>query len=83
MNAWAFACVAILPALAVPVWAGLRGAVAFRVAALQLAASVATLLLALLTFAVDEPSFMDLSLCLALLSLPGTLLLSHFLERWL
>ena len=83
LSAWTLACIAMLPALAVPVFAGLRGSVAYRIAGLQLTASVATLLLALLTFALDEPSFMDLSLCLALLSMPGTLLLAHFLERWL
>jgi multisubunit Na+/H+ antiporter MnhF subunit len=36
-----------------------------------------------MTFAFDQPALIDLALALALLSLPGTLLLSLFLERWL
>jgi len=44
---------------------------------------VATVLLALATFAFDQSSFIDIALCLALLTLPGTLVLALFLERWL
>jgi multisubunit Na+/H+ antiporter MnhF subunit len=35
------------------------------------------------SFASHQPSIIDLSLALGLLSLPGSLLLAHFLERWL
>jgi len=49
----------------------------------QLATAVATLILALMTFAFDQSAFIDLALALALLALPGTLLMTLFLERWL
>ena len=47
------------------------------------AGGVATILLALVTFVFDQSSFIDIALCLALLTLPGTLVLALFLERWL
>ena len=36
-----------------------------------------------MTFAFDQSSFIDLALTLALLTLPGTLVMALFLERWL
>ena len=60
-----------------------RGGTAQRLVAMQLASAVTTLILALMTFAFDQSSFIDLALCLALLTLPGTLLMALFLERWL
>ena len=50
---------------------------------MPLAGGVATILLALLTFVFDRSSFIDIALCLALLTLPGMLVLALFLERWL
>ncbi len=83
MNPWLVAILALAPAVALPIGAACRGGSFNRLVAVQLASSVAGLMLALMTFAFDQSSFIDLPLCLALLSLPGTLLLALFLERWL
>ena len=82
MTNWMVTCIALLPALAIPVVAALRGSTAHRLAALPLAGSVATILLVLVTFVFDQSSFIDIALCLALLTLPGTLAFALFLERW-
>ena len=83
MTIWMLAVLALLPALAVPVIHACRSDTASRLVAVQLATGVTTLILALMTFAFDQSSFIDLALCLALLTLPGTLLMALFLERWL
>ena len=82
MTDWAIAFAALLPAFAIPVVLGLRGGTAARLAAVQLASSVATILLALITFVFDQSSFIDIALGFALLTLPSTLVLALFLERW-
>ena len=83
VTGWTAAFVLLLPAFAIPVVAALRGGTADRLAAVPLAGGVATVLLALITFVFDQSSFIDIALCLALLTLPGTLVLALFLERWL
>lgn len=80
---WLAAVVALLPALAVPVFAAMRGDAGRRLVALQLANPLTAIILALLTFAFDQPSFLDLALALTLLSVPGTLAFALVLERWL
>ncbi len=80
---WLAAVVALLPALAVPVFAAMRGDAGRRLVALQLATPLTAMVLALLTFAFDQPSFLDLALALTLLSVPGTLAFALVLERWL
>jgi multisubunit Na+/H+ antiporter MnhF subunit len=77
------AVLALVPALAIPVIAPFRGEVAGRLVAVQLATSLTTMILVLMTFAFDQSSFVDLPLALALLALPGTLVMALFLERWL
>ena len=83
MNVWTGAALALLPGLLVPVFLGCRGPVGSRLVAMQLATTMTTLILALMTFAFDQPAFMDLPLGLALLSAPGTLVMAMFVERWL
>ena len=83
MNAWLVATVLLLPPLAIPVAVALRGRADDRLAAVQVAAVLASLVLASMTFAFDQPSFIDVALCLTLLSVPGTFLYTVFLERWL
>ena len=83
MTGWELASTALLPALAIPVLAATRGRTAERLAALQLASSVFTIVLALMTFAYDQSSFVDLALTASLLTVPGTLAFTLFLERWL
>ena len=83
MNIWLFAAILLLPPLSVPLCLAMRGAANQRLAAVQLAGSLSALVLALMTFAFDQPSFVDLALCLTLLSVPGTLLYTMFMERFL
>ncbi|HET6911731.1 MAG TPA: monovalent cation/H+ antiporter complex subunit F [Rhodanobacteraceae bacterium] len=83
MSAWLIAALALLPPLIAGVACAGRGALARRLLAIQFATSTAVLLFVVLDFAFDQSSSMDLALTLALLSLPGTLLLALFQERWL
>ncbi len=83
MTGWELAAAALVPALAVPVLAACRGRTGDRLAAIQLATGVSTVLLALMTFAFDQSSFVDLALAVPLLTVPGTLACTLFLERWL
>jgi multicomponent Na+:H+ antiporter subunit F len=82
-SGWTLAALALLPPfLAAVVAAGWLN-VAQRLIAVQFATSVSVLLLIALSFAFAQPSSIDLALSLALLTLPGTLLLALLLERWL
>lgn len=83
MTPWMLATVALVPVFALAGLYACRGGTATRLVAVQLASSVATLVLILMTFAFDQSAFIDLALALTLLSLPGTLLMTLFLERWL
>ena len=83
VSSWLIATIAMLPALVLPIVYAVRGPIATRLVAVELAATVVTLMLVCLCFAFGQPSFLDLALALALLSLPGTLALAAFLERWL
>ena len=83
MTVWMGATIGMLPPVAAALAMALRGPVGQRLVAVQLATALASLLLALMTWAFDQPSFVDLSLTLVFLSLPGTLLMALFLERWL
>lgn len=54
-----------------------------RVIAAQLIVLIASVDLVLLAIAFGSPSFADLAIALAILSIGGTLIFAHFLERWL
>lgn len=82
MTVWMLATIAMLPALAVPVVIACRDSTANRLVAVQLAVSLTAQILILMTFAFDQSAFVDLPLTLALLTLPGTLIMALFLERW-
>ena len=83
MTIWLAAVLGPLVPCAVGVAAALRGRALDRLVALQFATAAAALTLALMTFAFDQPAFIDLALSVSLLSLPGTLLFAFVLERWL
>jgi multicomponent Na+:H+ antiporter subunit F len=83
MTVWMAAVIALLPPLAVATVAASRGGAAGRFVSVQMGTAIATPLLVLMTFAFDQPALIDIALALALLSLPGTLVLALFLERWL
>lgn len=83
MTPWLAAVFGLLPALAAALFFACRGTIATRFVAVQLATALSVGLLMLVTFAFDQSAFTDLALVLAVLSLPGTLLMALFLERWL
>ena len=77
------ATLGMLPPFAVATISACRGAMAERLAAVLLSAALAAMLIMLTSFAFDQSSFVDLGLTVALLAIPGTLLMAVFLERWL
>ncbi|HEX4765239.1 MAG TPA: monovalent cation/H+ antiporter complex subunit F [Lichenihabitans sp.] len=83
MNPWLLTLLALLPPLLAPLALAMRGAVGQRLVAVQMMGSVATLILAVMTFAFDQASSIDLALAFAVLTLPATLLFAVYLERWL
>jgi multisubunit Na+/H+ antiporter MnhF subunit len=83
MNVWLAAALALTPPLLAALIACGRSAISRRLVAFELATALALPLLIALSFAFDQASSIDLALTLALLSLPGTLLLALFTERWL
>jgi multisubunit Na+/H+ antiporter MnhF subunit len=83
MTIWLAACLCIFPALFVPAWAAFQGSPFSRWVGIQLGTSYTILLLSLLSYVLDQPSFIDLPLALAMLSLVTTLLFAQFYERWL
>ncbi len=54
-----------------------------RLVGLELASIICVLTLMLLSQAFLQPSFFDIALTLAFLSVPAGLMFSFFLERWL
>jgi multisubunit Na+/H+ antiporter MnhF subunit len=83
MNSWLIAAGALLCGL-IPCGAVvLTGRLEDRFVALQLCGLVTTIDLVLIAVGLGQPSFTDLALALVLLSAPGTLLYTQFLERWL
>lgn len=83
MSVWLLASAALMLGVLPCVVLAVRGTVADRLIALELA-SVFTVL-ALLTFEQGEQrqSFYDLSLALAVLSFPSSLLFAQMFRRWL
>lgn len=59
-----------------------RGKPAERLVALEMAGTLTALDLMTLARGFGQPSFIDLALALAFVSLPGFLLFVHYLERW-
>jgi multisubunit Na+/H+ antiporter MnhF subunit len=83
LTPWALAAAALLPPLAAGLALASRGRIVTRLIAVQFTTAIVTALLVLASFDQNAPSLIDLPLALALLSLPGTLILATFLERWL
>ena len=83
MNHWLVATILLLPPLLVPVYVATREDANNRLVAVQVASTLAALIIALMTFAFDQSSFIDVALCVTLLAVPGTYLYTVFMERWL
>jgi multicomponent Na+:H+ antiporter subunit F len=82
-TSWLIASIGLLPPLLIAIIACGRQAIDRRLIAVQLASSLAMLLLIAMSFAFDQASSIDVSVMLVLLTLPGTLVLALFVERWL
>lgn len=83
MNVWLLASAALLLGLLPCVLLAVRGNVVDRIVALQLGGVLTVL--ALLTFEQGEQrqSFFDVSLALAVLTFPSSLLVAQVFRRWL
>jgi multisubunit Na+/H+ antiporter MnhF subunit len=83
MNLWLLTALALLLGF-VPCGLVLaRARTMERFVAMQMAGLLTPLILFLLALGFGQPSFADLSLAVAVLSLPAGLLFAHFFERWL
>ncbi|HVY48168.1 MAG TPA: monovalent cation/H+ antiporter complex subunit F [Minicystis sp.] len=83
MTAWALAAGALLLLLGPCAYACVRGSVLLRLAALELATVVVTLLVIALARGLGRSSYMDLALMLALLSFGSAIVYTRLIERWL
>jgi multisubunit Na+/H+ antiporter MnhF subunit len=83
MNVWLIASAALLLCL-VPCAIGVvRGTVADRIIALQAATLVSILTLLAIEEGLQRQSFFDLSLAMAVLAIPSSLLFARWYRRWL
>jgi multicomponent Na+:H+ antiporter subunit F len=83
MNVWLLATGVLLLALVPCAVVAFRAAVMDRLIAVELAGTLAALLVLTLAQGLGRPSLFDVALALALLSVPATLVYAYFLERWL
>ncbi|HEX5462300.1 MAG TPA: monovalent cation/H+ antiporter complex subunit F [Steroidobacteraceae bacterium] len=83
MSPWLLAFVLCVPPFALAAYRALSGRSSQRLVATELAAGIGTLMLVLASFAWPHDELLDLALALGLVSVPGTLVFTHFLERWL
>lgn len=82
-TSWAVASIGLMPPLLATIIACGTRAIDQRLIAVEVATTLAILLMIVLSFAFDQTSSIDAALTLALLTLPGTLLFALFTERWL
>lgn len=83
MSAWPLAALGLLPPLIAAVVATGRGGTSKRLVAFEFVVSLAVFEFVVLDFVLAQPSSWGLALALAMLGLPGTLVLVLFRERWL
>lgn len=83
MSPWLIAFIFCVPPFAMAAYYALHGRSARRLVAMELSVCMGTLMLVLASFAWPHDALIDLALALGLASVPGTLVLTHFLERWL
>lgn len=83
MSPWLIAFLFCVPPFALVAYRALSGRSAQRLVAVELATCIGTLMLVLAGFAWPHDGVIDLALALGLVSIPGTLAYTHFLERWL
>ncbi len=83
MNVWLIASTVLLLCLVPCIVRVVRGTIADRLIALEAAVIVTILALLTLEEGQQRQSFFDLSLAMAVLTIPSTLLFAVFYRRWL
>ena len=72
MNPWLVATILLLPPLLVPVYVAARADANNRLVAVQVSSTLAALIIALMTFAFDQSSFIDVALCVTFIDVACT-----------
>ena len=83
MNVWYAAAAPILLCLIPCVIVAVRGTTVDALIALEVATAVTVVVLLLAEQGMQRQTFFDVSLALAVLALPSTLLFARFYRRWL
>lgn len=83
MSPWLIAFPLCVPPYGVAAYRALSGRAAQRLVAAELAVCFATLMLVFAGYAWPHDGVVDLAVALGLVSVPGTLAYTHFLQRWL
>lgn len=83
MNVWYLTSGALLILLLPAVYLVARGPVIERLIGLEFGTGIAVVMLLTLEQGMERQSFFDLSLALAVLTFPSTLLFARFYRRWL
>jgi len=83
MNVWLWGATALLAGIVPCGWIALRASRADALVALELAGTVSTLALVLMSEGFNRVSYMTVPVALAFLSLVGALLIARFLGRHL
>ena len=83
MNVWYGAALVLLLCLLPCIVVAVRGGVIDALIALEIATALSVLVLLLAEQGMQRTSFFDVSLALAVLALPSTLLFARFYRRWL
>ena len=83
MNVWFAATLCLMLCLVPCVVVAVRGKLGDALVALEIASAVAVLALLTAEQGMERQTFFDVSLALAVLTLPATLLFLRFYRRWL
>lgn len=83
VNMWFAAAVPLLLCLVPCIVVAVRGSAIDALIAFEVASALAVLVLLLVEQGLQRQTFFDVSLALAVLSFPSTLLFAHFYRRWL
>lgn len=83
MNVWFVAAACLLAGLFPCIGVALRGRIADALIAMQIATALTVVAMLLIEQGLQRQTFFDVSLALAVLSLPSTLLFARVYRRWL
>lgn len=83
MNCWIVTALALLVCMIPCFLLCIRGDTMSRLIGLEAGSTMAVIILLVLTEVVNQSSFVDLALTLALLTYGSGLVFARFLERWL